>query len=80
MALCAIYRVPSHMTAKSAVSSPSASLVCLVLGLLGVRGKVSMRETGDPLQCGVFGSTLDPRGDFSTESMICRIAVGSNTN
>lgn len=80
MDLWAVYRVPSHMIAKSAVSSPSASLVCLILGLLGVRGRLSMRETGDPLQCGVFGSALDCRGDFSTESMICRFAVGSNTN
>lgn len=80
MALCAMYRVPSHTTVKSAVSSPSASLVCLVLGLLGVRGRVSMRETGDPLQCGVVGSALNPRGDFSTESIICGLAVGSNTN
>lgn len=46
--------------AKSAVSSPSTSLVSLVLGLLGVGGGIEVAgRAGDALQCGVVGSARD---------------------
>ena len=56
--MCAMYRSPSHIIVKSAVSSPSTRLLCLVFGLLGVGGTDSALETGDALQCGVVGSNL----------------------
>lgn len=74
-ALCVMYRVPSHKMVKSAVSSPSESLLCLDFGLLGVGGIASALETGGDLSWGVLGSAL-PSGVPKNGFMMGGVVVG----
>ena len=61
---------------KSAVTSPSVSLLCLDFGLLGVGGIASALDTGDALPWGVLGSALRS-GEISKKGfMITGVVVG----